>query len=162
MHKAPGDARTANAQLNIRKPRLSTRQGGETPDVRTDTRKCDSTSSSKAGYRGCRIHHCKVVAPLKLSASRSVMSVMALVSTTAKWWPRYSTLTCVGTSREGFRRGWVVVRLTPLGRSISPGPGKAPRLLIWTIGWLSRAVVLGSLPLMTRLAGVVIIGIVAV
>jgi hypothetical protein len=71
-------------------------------------------------------------------------------------------LTCVGTSREGFRRGWVVVRLTPLGRSISPGPGKAPRLLIWTIGWLSRAVVLGSLPLMTRLAGVVVIGIVAV
>ena len=65
MHKTPGDARTANIQLDMRKPRLSTRQGGKTPDVRTDTRKCDSTSSSKAGYRGCCIHHCKVVAPLK-------------------------------------------------------------------------------------------------
>lgn len=72
MHKAPGDARTANAQLNIRKPRLSTRQGGETPDVHTDTRKCDSTSSSKAGYRGCCIHHCKVVAPLKPGDSSSL------------------------------------------------------------------------------------------
>lgn len=72
MHKTPGDARTANAQLNIRKPRLSTRQGGETPDVRTDTRKCDSTSSSKAGYRGCCIHHCKVVAPLKQRHAKTV------------------------------------------------------------------------------------------
>ena len=87
MHKTPGDARTANIQLDMRKPRLSTRQGGKTPDVRTDTRKCDSTSSSKAGYRGCCIHHCKVVAPLKQVDLFQVVAEVDAVSTTAKWWP---------------------------------------------------------------------------